>query len=387
MSRVLLTGLGYVGGDVLHVLACTPGITEIIATDIDEKKEAKTKNAVYEAAALGLYPNIRFKKLDLKDVEETARFLSEVQPDLIFNSSCLHPFWKFEEDLPPDKSHKITEASRVGFCAALPWRLILPYKLMRAVKESGIKTHVLISNDPCEVINPMLAKVGLAPTAGIGDFAHAIQPIRRAVTVQLKVPMQSVKVYFIGHHSTLHLFQRRIIPPRLTYYLKVMVEDKEITRDWKAEDILLAAVGGSRTPDGRFTIPIGHEHRYTASIVVGDMLALLNDTGEIRHCPGPAGQLGGYPVRLSAKGAEIFLPEGIALNEAIRMHEEAQKAEGIEEIREDGTVVLTDEAVQIIDQVIPWNTRKQFNVVDCEKVAAEYDRIYRKMINKVSNME
>jgi hypothetical protein len=382
MSRVLLSGLGYVGGDVLHILVRTPGITEIIVTDIDEKKESKTKGAIHEAAALGLYPKIRFRKVNLKDVEDTAEFLSEVAPDIIFNSSCLHPFWKFEEDLPPDKSHKITEASRVGFCAALPWRLILPYKLMQAVKKSGIKTHVLISNDPCEVINPMLDKVGLAPTAGIGDFAHAIQPIRRVVSTKLKVPMQSVKVYFIGHHSTLHLFQRRIVPPHSTYYLKVVVEDKEITKEWTAENIMLAAVGGSRMPDGRFTVPIGHEHRYSASIVVGDMLALLNDTGEIRHSPGPAGHIGGYPVRLSAKGAEIFLPEEITLNEAIKMHEEAQKAEGIEVIRDDGTVVLTDEAVRIIDEVIPWNTKKQFNIVDCETVAAEYDRVYNELIRK-----
>ncbi len=382
MSRVFLSGLGYVGGDVLHILVRTPGVTEIIATDIDAEKENKIKGAIHEAAALGRYPKIQFRKLNLKDVEETAEFLSKVTPDLIFNSSCLHPFWKFEEDLPAEKSHKITEASRVGFCAALPWRLILPYKLMQAVKRSGIKTHVLISNDPCEVINPMLGKVGLAPTAGVGDFAHAIQPIRRVVSTKLKVPIQSVKVYLIGHHSTLHLFQRRIVPPHSTYFLKVMVEDKEITQEWNAEDIMLAAVGGARTPEGRFTVPIGHEHRYTASIVVGDMLALLNDTGEIRHNPGPAGQIGGYPVRLSAKGAEIFLPEGITMNEAIKMHEEAQKAEGIEEIRGDGTVVLTDEAVRIIDEVIPWNTKKQFNVVDCEKVAAEYDRVYKEMIGK-----
>jgi hypothetical protein len=202
------------------------------------------------------------------------------------------------------------------------------------------------------------------------------------VSSKLKVPMPSVSVYFIGHHSTLHLFQRRIVPTQSSYYLKVMVEDKEITATWKPEDIMLAAVGGSRTPEGRFVVPIGHDHRYTAALVVGDMLALLNDTGEIRHSPGPAGKIGGYPVRLSAKGAEIFLPEGITLDQAIKMHEKAQKEEGIEEVRNDGTVVLTDEAVRIIDEVIPWNTLKEFNVVDCEKVAAEYDRIYNKMIRE-----
>ena len=64
------------------------------------------------------------------------------------------------------------------------------------------------------------------------------------------------------------------------------------------------------------------------------------------------------------------------------MLEEAQKAEGIEAVKDDGTAVLTDEGVRIIDEVIPWNTKKQFNVVDCEKVAAEYDRVYNQMISK-----
>lgn len=386
MNRVLLTGLGYVGGAVLRALARTPGITEIIAADINEKMERKTRSAIIGAANLGLYPKIQFRKIDLKDVEGTAELLRGLEPDLIFNTSCLHPFWKFEEDLPEEMAFKITEASRVGFCAALPWRLILPYKLMQAVRKSGIKTHVLITNDPCEVINPLLGKVGLAPTAGVGDFAHCIAPIKRVVSLKLKVPMRAVGVYLIAHHSTLHLFQRRIVPSDSTYLLKVMVEDKEITKEWRPEEIMLEAVGGTRTPEGRFRVPISHEHYSTATLAVGDMLAILNDTGEIRHCPGPSGLIGGYPVRLSAKGAEVFIPEEITLEEAVKMNEEAQKLEGIKEIRDDGTVILTDEAVRILDGVLHWNTKRQFKVTECERVAEEYGLVYRGIVSKYKKM-
>lgn len=385
MSRIVITGLGNLGGEVLYTLARTSGIKEIIATDIDEKKESKVRNAIHGSATLGLYPKIQFRTLDLNNIEVTSEFLRETSPDLIFNTSCLQPFWKFEEDLPKTMAYKITEASSVGFCSALPWRIILPYKLMQAVKKSKIKTHVLITNDPCEVINPMLEKVGLAPTTGIGDFAHAIQPIRRIVSYKLNVPMLSVKVYLIAHHSILHLFQRNIIPSDSTYFLKVMVEDKDITKEWKPSEILLAAVGGARTQEGRFRVPF--DYYYTASLAVGDMLAILNDTGEIRHCPGPSGHLGGYPVRLDAKGAEVFLPEGISLKEAVKMHQESQKYEGIDEVREDGTVILTDQAVKTLEEALPWDIKKQWHVTDCEKIAEEYDHTYKEFIAKFKKQD
>jgi len=383
MSKVLVSGLGHLGSEVLHTLART-GVTEIIGADVDEKLgKGQVDEAIIANAALGIYPKLQFRLIDLNDVKGTAELLKELQPDLIFNSADRFPYYRFHSDLPRDIAWRIAEASPVGFCAALPFRLTLPYNLMRAVKESGVKSHVVITNDPCEVINPMLDKIGLAPTVGIGDFAHLVEPIRQTVSRKFNVPIQSVKVFLLAHHSTLHLFQRGIPPDGSTYFLKVLVDDKEITKKWRADEIMLDAVGGSRNKETAERPTNGaHDHHFTAGLAVGDMLAILNDTGEIRHCPGPIGLPGGYPVRLSAKGAEVYLPEEITLEEAIRMNTLAQKQEGIEEIKDDGTVVFTKQAVEIMSSVMNWNL-KEFNVSECEKVAEDLEDRYREFVKSV----
>jgi len=96
-------------------------------------------------------------------------------------------------------------------------------------------------------------------------------------------------------------------------------------------------------------------------------LGILNDTNEITHAPGPEGLVGGYPVRLNREGAKVFLPEGVSRERAIQINEEAQKWDGIEKIKEDGTVVFTD---------IAYNTFKELLNYDCKelKVAEIEDR-------------
>jgi hypothetical protein len=249
---------------------------------------------------------------------------------------------------------------------------------MKAVKKSGIKTHVLITNDPCEVINPLLGKVGLAPTTGIGDFAHFIEPIRNVVSSKMKVPKKEVNIFLIADFAVYHLFRRNIVPSKSTYFLKVQVYDKDITRKWRPEEILLEAAEELKPRIRKG--PRADQH-FTASIAVGDMLSILNNKGEIRHCPGPSGLVGGYPVRLNLGGAEVVLPEEIGLEDAIRMNEAAQKYEGIEKIRNDGTVIFTDEAVRIMDQVMNWDLKK-FNVNECERVAKELSFVYKELVEK-----
>jgi hypothetical protein len=377
-SKVLIIGLGILGGEIFHTLART-GVDEIIAACRDEETgRMKAIQAAIGAAAQGFYPEITYRRVDLNDVEDTARILKELEPDLIFNSADLFPFWKFHTDLPRDVARRLGEGGPVGYCAVLPFRLMLPYRLMKAVRSSGIDTHVLITNDPCEIINPLLAGAGLAPTTGIGDFAHIVEPIRRVVSARTGVQVRDVRVYLVADFATYHLFRREIAPPESTYFLKVFAGDRDVTKEWKPEEILFAAVEETRSK-GRKS-PIADQH-YTASIAVGDMMAILNDTDELRHCPGPAGLLGGYPVRLSSKGAEVDLPEGITLEQAVRMNEEAQRREGIEKVRNDGTVVFTDEAVRIMDEEMNWDI-KEFNVRDCQRVVEELDQAYKALVER-----
>ncbi len=380
-GKILKIGIGILGGEILHTLA-RADIDEIIVACRDEEAgKQKAAQVAMGAAAQGKYPEISFERIDLNNINETSKILRELEPDLIFNSADFFPFWRFHTDLPREVARKLGEGGPVGYSLALPFRLLLPYKLMKAIKSSGIKTHVLITNDPCEIVNPMLAGAGLAPTTGIGDFAHIIEPVRRVVSKKTGIHVKEVNVSLIADFATYHLLRRGVAPPESIYYLKVIAGGQIVTDKWKPIDILFSAVEESRSKGRKG--PIADQH-YTASIAVGDTLAILNDTNEIRHCPGPAGLRGGYPVKLNTNGAKVVLPKEISLEKALEMNSEAQKREGIERVSKDGTVVFTDEAVRIMDEELKWDL-KSFNVRDCEKISIELMYAYQALVEKYSD--
>jgi hypothetical protein len=94
--------------------------------------------------------------------------------------------------------------------------------------------------------------------------------------------------------------------------------------------------------------PAGRHGQFVvAGSAVKTIMAIYNDTGEIIHSPGPQGLEGGYPVRVGRKGAVVALPKGMTLPQARAINVEAQKYEGIEEIKENGDIVLVDEATYL----------------------------------------
>ena len=111
---------------------------------------------------------------------------------------------------------------------------------------------------------------------------------------------------------------------------------------------------------------------------------ILHDKGDLRHCPGPAGVLGGYPVRLDNNGAHIVLPDGLSLEDAIIMNERAQRLEGVEKLTSNGTVIFTDEAVGVLEDVMDWNL-KQFNIKDTEKIATDLRLKFNELAKKFKN--
>jgi hypothetical protein len=92
----------------------------------------------------------------------------------------------------------------------------------------------------------------------------------------------------------------------------------------------------------------------TASSFLKHVLAIYNDTGEVHTCvTGVEGLPGGYPARLSRSGAEIVLP-GISRFEAIRINEEGARLDGIEHIKDDGTVIFCTENVENMRKVLGY---------------------------------
>jgi hypothetical protein len=152
-----------------------------------------------------------------------------------------------------------------------------------------------------------------------------------------------------------------------------MVGDRDVTKQFDVDKLILAGF--------KDWLPGRHCHPLVASSVVKNIWHLLFDTGELSFAPGPNGEVGGYPIRMSAKGVEIVLPEGITLAEARKINADAQKKDGVERIREDGTIVFTDQAHQLMKKVMGYDC-KTLKLDECvpryKELLAKYAELKKK---------
>ncbi|MCE5333653.1 MAG: hypothetical protein LLG06_03595 [Desulfobacteraceae bacterium] len=373
-GTIMIVGMGEVGGKALEILARRPGIGRIVAADLnDVYGRQKANNANFGAQLEGSYPDIDFVKVDLADIDGTARTLADITPSVIFNSTSLQSYWVVE--LLPKEIHK--KFQKIGFGLWLPMHLTLAYKLMQAVKKAGIDTSVVNGSYP-DAVNPALARVGMGPAAGIGNLELVVPQLRKVVSEKLKVPMRSVCPLLVMHHYAEYWVVREGHTGGAPYYLKVLVDGNDVTKNLNTDDLLRDVPVSAKRP-GR---PDGHY--MVASSAVQKILALLHDTKEIVHAAGPSGLIGGYPVRLGSNGAELALPKEISFDEALRINIENQRLEGIEEIKEDGTILFMEENCRHMKDLLNYSCRTMA-IDECERRAKELSRLYNEFAKKYVN--
>jgi len=354
-EKIMLIGIGELGGIVLEYICRIPNICEIVTADSNaDWGFRKTNSAIEGASYMGLYPSIKFHHIDLLNIEQTAEILKKINPTIIYNGSTLQSWWVVNE-LPPDVNAKIYKHR----CGLGPWaamHLALTGKLMKAVKMAGIDTYVVNSSYP-DVTNPSLARIGLAPTIGIGNMDLAIPYIQKTASELLNIPMRNIGVELIAHHYHAYYWCRSGTGSEAPFYLKVYAGFEDVTEKLGDMKQFIAELPkhGMR-PAGR------HGQFVVAGSCLKNILAIYNDANENTHSPGPQGLEGGYPVRLSRKGAEVVLPKGMSIEQARALNLKAQQYEGIQEIRENGDIVLMDEA---------RTTFKEMLNVDCKIVTID----------------
>jgi len=354
-ETIMIVGIGELGGILLEYLCRIPGISRIVTADRNEDWGfRKTNSAVLGASYMGLYPDIKFQPIDLLNVEQTAEVLKRINPTIIYNGTTLQSWWVVNE-LPPEVNKQLYRRR----CGLGPWEsmhLALTSRLMKAVKASGIDTYVVNSSFP-DVTNPSLARAGLAPTVGIGNMDLVIPYIRKTVAEMLSAPISNVTVELVAHHFHAYYWCRAGSGSEAPHHLRVFVGKEDVTERLGDRAQFVAELPKhAMRPGGR------HGQYLVAASSLNNIMAILNDTGEVTHAPGPQGLEGGYPVRLSRKGAEVMVPEGMSLNDARALMLEAQQYDGIQEIRDNGDVVLTEEA---------YATFKELLGVDCRVVTIE----------------
>jgi hypothetical protein len=368
-SILIIGSAGSVGHDMVYQIASMGLPIKVIGADVDEKKgKHEIEEALHTAHNFGFYPDLSFEKIDLFDIDGTSEFLKEHNPKVICNLASLGSWW-ITRLLPPEDYKKV---GPVG--PWLPNHLTLAHKLMQAVKKSGIDTSVVNGAFP-DATNVVLSKLGLEPTCGGGNMDLGLGRVKRVIAREMNVPFRSVQLYGVGHHGA--YYTARMSGP---YYVKVIVDGEDVTDQWPNDKIteLYQEAGYGEVTQYKSALV---DQMRTASSFLKHVLAIYNDTGEVHTCvTGVEGLPGGYPARLSRKGAEIVLPD-ISREEAIRINEEGGKIDGIEKIKDDGTVVFCEENVEYMREVVGYECT-ELKPSESEERAKELNRLLKKLYDK-----
>src|SRR5699024_8977348 len=112
--------------------------------------------------------------------------------------------------------------------------------LMSAVKKSGTNPHV-INTALSDLVNPVLQKVNLTPTIGIGNVDVIEPAIRNLVSKQMNIPMDVIKVYLVAHHVW-WVYPREAGYKKGPYFVKVMIHDEDVTNQFDTDKLLWDAI-------------------------------------------------------------------------------------------------------------------------------------------------
>jgi len=340
--RVMIVGLGSLGGVLLELLAREPAIGEIVVASRHQARgEARCNLARVGASAQGFAPRIRFVPVDLADTGRTADILAREAPDLVVSTASLQTWW-LADLLPPEASGALAKAR---FGAWLPVHLALAVRFMEAVRAADYRGHTVVASFP-DVVNVVLGRLGLAPTCGLGNLDEIVPKVRLLAAERLGVSPRAVRVLLVAHHA-LEPFvfgePGREAPP---YWLRVEADGEDVT----------ARVGAGSLLFSRYPLPPGPAwHFLTAGSAVRLVRALVTDDGGLLHVPAPGGLPGGYPVVASRAGVQLFPLPGLSRDEAIAINERSHRFDGIARIDDGGTVHFTDETAHVMRDVLGYN--------------------------------
>lgn len=362
-ADLLLIGLGDLGAVTLELLARVRGIEKIIVgSRSSERGVARCNLARIGAMAQGYSPDISFLELDLNHPDDTAQKVQEINPKIILCTASMMTWW-LPSLFPADQQGQL---KRTGFGAWLPLHLTPPLKLMEALKLADYDGFTLIAPYP-DVVNPILKARGFKPTAGIGNLDEVVPKVRYLGAQRMGIDPDALKVTLVAHHALeAWVFgnERGDPPP---YYLRVEHEGEDVTDLVEAEKILFETYPMSIGPAWHFL---------SAGCAVRLINALLSDKVSRLHVPGPDGLPGGYPIKVSAAGILLDLPDELSIDNAIAINEVSHQYDGIERIEADGTVVFGQETVEVLQDSLGFG-QERMKPMEAEGYAKELIRRFR----------
>ena len=219
MAKVLLVGVGDVGSHILEFAARDESDFEWIIGDVNEERaRLVSNNAEIGAAHHGKHPTFRPMHIDLFDIGRTAALIQKENPAAVINCTVLHT-WHLIRQLPEDLYVKISSA---GLGAWLPCQLTLGMNLARAIKESGLSPYYINTSLSC-LTNPVMDKLGLAPTIGIGNIDLIAPAVLTYLSRQTGIHRSNIEIYLVCHHQHWVYLREAGYRSGAPYYLKILI--------------------------------------------------------------------------------------------------------------------------------------------------------------------
>lgn len=363
---IMIFGMGNLSTNLLPFLLMTEMTSQVvIAGRNDETTVRRVNLGRFTAHNFGIVATPTVTTVDLHNVDQTAEALHRAKPTIVFMGASLQAA-RIITELPAEIFRAVDEAQ---FGPWLPMHLTLAYNLMVAVERSGLKCKVVNSAFP-DAVGPVLAKVGLAPTIGVGNVGNIIPALTYSVANSLGVVPTRVEIKLVAHHYFSHYVHRFGDSGRGHYHLSAFVDGELVRRELDQPEIFsrltgpLKRVGGT---DGQVL---------TASSAAKVIQALTSDKPVSTHAPAPHGHPGGYPVKINERQVETDLAPSITLDEAIKLNERCQLADGIENIDQDGTVTFAEREMAIMNKLFKYQCR-QMKLEDAAGRAEELGRKYQ----------
>jgi hypothetical protein len=335
-ARLLLIGLGDLGRRLALGLAASSEVAELVVAS----RRAEDGALFAALAAASGAASVRFEPLDCLDVDATAALVLREQPDLIVQCAALLSPWEIarRSTRAGHAGHAARVLAGAGFAVQLPAHVPAVMAVMQAVRAAGFRNPVVNCSFP-DVTHPILARLDLAPTIGIGNVGM-IAAVVGSTLRTLGRPSQRVRV--LAHHSHVTAAMTRD-PSRSAggCHPRVFLDDAGTP----ADDLVYRGQPLASSQDLNVL---------TCAHGLDVIRALLPGGGPLAtSAPGPNGLPGGWPVQIAHGRVELDLPQALPYEVALRACEAAAAGDGIARIAEDGTVYFSEAAQRAVAPLHP----------------------------------
>jgi hypothetical protein len=336
--KLLLIGLGALTGAVLDAVARDGRFAHIVLASRDaEQGRAKVLAARIGAALEGEFPRIEFVPFDFNTVA-APETLKRIAPDVVFAAPSL---LSRRHIRAADRKIRTLPGGIWLACHLAPM-----LRLRECWTKTGLSAPWVAASEP-DLVNAILHLTGAGPTAGSGGIATCVPRIRMLAAQQAKAPMQEIAVRLVAGASLADCLngQRgagegmaKELPP---FMLKVTWHGRDITL--AVRDKLKAKVPPLAEADLA---------RIAASATLDLLAALGDDRPHDLHVPAPNGLVGGYPVKINRRGAEVDLPAAWDLEHALGINATALAYDGIAALDKDGAVTYTERGIAALQALL-----------------------------------